>query len=189
MRSFYNLMLCEECAIFCCFYLLDRKGFYEEAVVLLNKAIKEEKNETSLYINRGGLVKRGVASLWERLETSGLYTLHTYYPLVSLLCTFAVTDAFCRKGELHFALLDYQQARDMGGARWDICYRLAVVHHILGKQAYGRSDFSSAERHFTQAINHSPHTSSFYYCRAQTKHVRKVCVYVCVLCDGNSNME
>jgi hypothetical protein len=30
------------------------KGFYNEAVVLLNKAIKEEKNEKGLYINRGG---------------------------------------------------------------------------------------------------------------------------------------
>jgi hypothetical protein len=29
-------------------------GFYDEAVVLLNKAIKEEKNEKGLYINRGG---------------------------------------------------------------------------------------------------------------------------------------
>lgn len=29
------------------------KGFYEEAVILLNKAIKGEKNEKGLYINRG----------------------------------------------------------------------------------------------------------------------------------------
>ncbi|XP_046845454.1 tetratricopeptide repeat protein 16-like [Xenia sp. Carnegie-2017] len=29
------------------------KGFYDEAIVLLNKAIKEEKNEKGLYINRG----------------------------------------------------------------------------------------------------------------------------------------
>ena len=32
-----------------------RKGFYDEAVVLLNKAIKGEKNEKGLYINRGGI--------------------------------------------------------------------------------------------------------------------------------------
>ena len=30
------------------------KGFYEEAIILLNKAIKGEKNEKGLYINRGG---------------------------------------------------------------------------------------------------------------------------------------
>ena len=30
------------------------KGYYEEAVILLNKAIKGEKQETGLYINRGG---------------------------------------------------------------------------------------------------------------------------------------
>lgn len=30
------------------------KGFYEEAVLLLNKAIKGEKSEKGLYINRGG---------------------------------------------------------------------------------------------------------------------------------------
>ncbi|KAH9499692.1 Tetratricopeptide repeat protein 16 [Bulinus truncatus] len=30
-----------------------QKGFYEEALVLLNKALKGEKNEKSLYINRG----------------------------------------------------------------------------------------------------------------------------------------
>uniref|UniRef100_H2YQ59 Uncharacterized protein n=1 Tax=Ciona savignyi TaxID=51511 RepID=H2YQ59_CIOSA len=29
------------------------KGFYEESVILLNKAIKGEKNEKGLYINRG----------------------------------------------------------------------------------------------------------------------------------------
>jgi hypothetical protein len=30
------------------------KGYYDEAVILLNKAIKGEKNEKGLYINRGG---------------------------------------------------------------------------------------------------------------------------------------
>lgn len=31
-----------------------RHGQYSDAIVLLNKAIKEEKKEASLYINRGG---------------------------------------------------------------------------------------------------------------------------------------
>ena len=35
--------------------ILYSKQFYDEAVVLLNKAIKEEKHEKGLYINRGGL--------------------------------------------------------------------------------------------------------------------------------------
>ena len=30
------------------------KGFYDEAIILLNKAIKGEKREKGLYINRGG---------------------------------------------------------------------------------------------------------------------------------------
>ena len=30
------------------------KGFYEEAIILLNKAIKGEKSEKGLYVNRGG---------------------------------------------------------------------------------------------------------------------------------------
>lgn len=30
------------------------KGFFEEAVLLLNKALKAEKNEKGLYVNRGG---------------------------------------------------------------------------------------------------------------------------------------
>lgn len=30
------------------------KGFFEEAIILLNKAIKGEKSEKSLYVNRGG---------------------------------------------------------------------------------------------------------------------------------------
>jgi len=30
------------------------KGFYDEAIILLNKGIKGEKRETGLYINRGG---------------------------------------------------------------------------------------------------------------------------------------
>ena len=37
------------------FVAASRKGFYDEAVVLLNKAIKGEKNEKGLYINRGGI--------------------------------------------------------------------------------------------------------------------------------------
>ena len=35
-------------------FLFYSKGFYDEAVVLLNKAIKGEKKEKGLYINRGG---------------------------------------------------------------------------------------------------------------------------------------
>lgn len=31
------------------------KDFYEEAIILLNKAIKGEKREKGLYINRGGV--------------------------------------------------------------------------------------------------------------------------------------
>ena len=31
------------------------KGFYEEAIILLNKAIKGEKREKGLYVNRGGI--------------------------------------------------------------------------------------------------------------------------------------
>ena len=31
------------------------KGFYEEAIILLNKAIKGEKTEKGLYVNRGGM--------------------------------------------------------------------------------------------------------------------------------------
>ena len=38
------------------------KGFYEEAIILLNKAIKGEKREKGLYINRGG--KSLYAFLW-----------------------------------------------------------------------------------------------------------------------------
>jgi len=33
------------------------KDFFEEAIVLLNKAIKGEKDEKGLYINRGGKSK------------------------------------------------------------------------------------------------------------------------------------
>ena len=31
-----------------------QKSFYDEAIILLNKAIKGEKNEKGLYVNRGG---------------------------------------------------------------------------------------------------------------------------------------
>ena len=37
------------------FILVFRKEFYDEAVVLLNKAIKGEKKEKGLYLNRGGM--------------------------------------------------------------------------------------------------------------------------------------
>lgn len=36
------------------YYCLCRHGCHSDAVVLLNKAIKEEKNEYGLYLNRGG---------------------------------------------------------------------------------------------------------------------------------------
>jgi hypothetical protein len=38
------------------------KGFYDEAIILLNKAIKGEKREKGLYINRGGNI-----SCWHQL--------------------------------------------------------------------------------------------------------------------------
>jgi len=34
------------------------KGFFEEAIILLNKAIKGEKREKGLYVNRGGRLFR-----------------------------------------------------------------------------------------------------------------------------------
>ena len=34
------------------------KGFFEEAIILLNKAIKGEKREKGLYVNRGGKFSR-----------------------------------------------------------------------------------------------------------------------------------
>ena len=36
------------------------KGFYEEAIILLNKAIKGEKQEVKLYMNRGGMLNHPV---------------------------------------------------------------------------------------------------------------------------------
>lgn len=48
-----SLATISECLYFFLIVVL-RKGFYNEAVVLLNKAIKGEKNEKGLYINRGG---------------------------------------------------------------------------------------------------------------------------------------
>lgn len=32
------------------------KGYYDDAILLLNKAIKIEKNEKGFYVNRGGLI-------------------------------------------------------------------------------------------------------------------------------------
>lgn len=46
------------------FYLLRfSKGFYEEAVVLLEKAIRGEKSNKSLYLNRGGMRNSMTCSL------------------------------------------------------------------------------------------------------------------------------
>lgn len=43
------LLTYNDFAIDCC-----RKNFFEEAIVLLNRAISEEKSEKGLYLNRGG---------------------------------------------------------------------------------------------------------------------------------------
>ena len=52
------------------------KGFYEEAIILLNKAIKGEKREKGLYINRGG--KSLYAILWRGASEAKPYVGITF---------------------------------------------------------------------------------------------------------------
>ena len=91
--------------------------FYEEAVILLNKAIKGEKHEKGLYVNRGG-------------ELS-VITPHCHSSI-----TFFSTDCFFKLNNLVFALADYQQALDVDPGCWDIKCRISVVQNEFGIAAY-----------------------------------------------------
>ena len=48
-----SLKKLQPCCVKILFFLL-RRGKFEEAVKLLDKALEEEKEEAGLYVNRGG---------------------------------------------------------------------------------------------------------------------------------------
>ncbi|XP_057317416.1 tetratricopeptide repeat protein 16-like [Hydractinia symbiolongicarpus] len=111
------------------------KGFYEEAVALLKKAIKGEKQDKALYSNRG--------------------------------------DCFYKLGNIHFALLDYQQAQELAPNDKSINLRLSVVYNDLGIMEYKDRKYDRAEEYFSLAISLNITVSAFYLSRARSRYMQE----------------
>lgn len=111
------------------------KGFYEEAVALLKKAIKGEKQDNALYSNRG--------------------------------------DCFYKLGNIHFALLDYQQAQELAPNDKSINLRLSVVYNDLGIMEYKDRKYHRAEEYFSLAISLNITVSAFYLSRARSRYMQE----------------
>ena len=137
-----------------------RRRYFNEAVVLLNKAIKEEKNETGLYLNRGG-------------ESKQVYKVPDLMLLLNHV-SISLSDCFYRLNNLPFSLADYQQALELDPANWGIYCRVAVVCCEMGVDSFSADNYNKAEKHFTTAIHHNPRVSRFYLCRARARNQLKV---------------
>lgn len=130
------------------------KGYYEEAVVLLNKAIKAEKKEFGLYINRGDCFYRqgelpfALADFHQALELLGPGDNSSVHARVALVHHRQGQDAFTNRKDLaaaesafslairhnpsvaHFwmarARVRYAADRDSEGARRDVAAALLL---------------------------------------------------------------
>ena len=164
-----------------CMNCLSRRRRFNEAVTLLNKAVKEEKGEKGLYLNRGGgqnlqewCTPRGYLHTPIPPHTHPHTHTHTPHHTHTLTTLSHTPDCFYRMNNLHFALADYQQALEFDQSDWSVRCRVAIVHCELGVECYGRGEHSEAEGHFTGAIRCNPKVSRFYLCRARARHELKV---------------
>lgn len=105
-----------ECSIRCL-----QTGYQDEAVELLNRAISQEKNIPELYINRGG-------------STTIRFSFN------SILFSF-VSDCFLIKGDVTFALQDYEQALELMPNNQEIKIRISNVY-------FGNAERQYKEKHY-----------------------------------------
>ncbi len=103
------------------------KRFYAEAIILLNKAIKIEKNEKGLYINRGGY---SVFSFVLKIK-----------PKLSLTLDLKFEDAFYKQQDYDYSILDYEQALELNPKDVNITLRIAKIYYQLAIQAYDKKDY------------------------------------------------
>lgn len=133
---------------------------YDEAVTLLNKAIKSEKKEKGLYVNRGGMCTR----IWLHVPI----LLH-------------ILDCFYHMRNLLFALADYKQALELDQNDWSIASRIAVVCCEIGVHHFHEQNMIKAKDYLSEAINYNPYVSSFYVYRATVLQALKVILYMCTV--------
>ena len=133
-----------------------KQRHFDSAVTLLNKAIKQVKDEKGLYLNRGGKNHKNFIGLF-------------------YVC---VTDCFYRMNKLRFALSDYQQALELDPNNWGVYCRIGVVCSEIGVELFRRGEYSEAEKFFSSAIQYNPKVSWFYVCRARARYELKVCIFL-----------
>ena len=176
----WHLISLLNCSELCVVRFVFRRRRFNEAVTLLNKAVKEEKREKGLYLNRGGEEEslphttHSCCCLLPYPFSSSLLPHFSFPPPRLLLFLLPSLDCFYRMNNLHFALPDYQQALELDQSDWSIQCRIAIVFCELGVECFGRGQYSEAEQHFSSAIQHNPKVSRFYFCRARARHEREV---------------
>lgn len=146
-NKFYAMLTANVCS----------KQHYDEAVTLLNKAIKSEKMEKGLYINRGGMCTR----IWSHVPST------------------LFVDCFYHMRNLPFALADYKQALELDQCDWSIASRIAVVCCEIGVHYFHEQNLIKAKEYLSDAIDYNPNVSSFYVYRATVFQALKVMVLLC----------
>lgn len=106
-------------------------GAYQEGVLLLNKAIRDEQTEKGLYINRGGELgggqalancpRRSPGRAWVCLGSGDAVRLHP-----------RVLDCFFQLGNLAFAEADYKQALALCPLDEGANLRMGVLQEKMG---------------------------------------------------------
>lgn len=112
------------------------KGYYDDAIVLLNKAIRIEKAEKGFYVNRGGWA-------WKRCLTK----LIKNYICILLL------DCFYRKNDKKYALLDYEQANEIDPNDEEIKNRIAKIYYEFGVEKYNEKKYQVFSKYMDIAVN------------------------------------
>ncbi|KAB1280357.1 Tetratricopeptide repeat protein 16 [Camelus dromedarius] len=118
------------------------QGAYQESVLLLNKALKDEQKEKGLYINRGAPAP-GPRS----------------------------PDCFFQLGNLTFAEADYQQALALSPRDEGANLRMGLLQEKLGFCEQRSRQFQKAESHFSVAIQHNPQKAQYYLYRARSRQL------------------
>nr|KAF6488189.1 tetratricopeptide repeat domain 16 [Rousettus aegyptiacus] len=140
------------------------QGAYQESVLLLNKALKDEQQEKGLYINRGGpALWGGGASL---AGTPGHWGRGPTQPPPP-----RAPDCFFQLGNLIFAEADYQQALELNPQDEGANLRMGLLQEMMGFCQQKSKQFQKAESHFSTAIRHNPRGAQYYIHRARCREL------------------
>ncbi|CAF0762254.1 unnamed protein product [Didymodactylos carnosus] len=108
------------------------KNLYDEAIELLNRAIKDEKSTCELYMNRG--------------------------------------DCFLAKGQITFAIQDYEQALELMPNN-EVKLRISHVFFTNAEKQYKEKHYSESCAQLTKAIDVNPSVAKYYVSRSRVKYL------------------